>query len=81
MHKHGQIVRIIVMFVVMVNSILLINDINFLPYTDDQIAAGISSVALVVSEIWNHYKNNDYTEEAEVATEYMRQLKEMKEVK
>ena len=78
MHKHGQIVRIIVMFVVMVNSVLLINDINFLPYTDDQIAAGISSVALVISEIYNHYKNNDYSVEAEEATEYMHELKRKK---
>ena len=79
MNKQGQIIRVVVMFVVMINSIFLINDVNFLPYTDDQIAAGISSVALVVSEIWNHYKNNDYSHEAEAGTEYMKELKRKKE--
>lgn len=77
MNKQGQIVRVVVMLVVMINSIFLINDANFLPYTDDQIAAGVSSAALVVSEIWNHYKNNDYSHEAEVGTRKMKQLKEV----
>ena len=81
MNKQGQIIRVVVMFVVMINSIFLINDVNFLPYTDDQIAAGISSVALVVSEIWNHYKNNDYSEEAEAGTRKMKHLKEVNKKK
>lgn len=76
MNKQGQIVRVVVMLVVMINSIFLINDVNFLPYTDDQIASGVSSVALVVSEIYNHYKNNDYTPEAEAGTRKMKQFKQ-----
>lgn len=81
MIKYNQLVRVIVMFIVMINSILLMNGIDILPYTDEQINVAISSVALVVSEIINHYKNNDYSDEAKEGTEYMHELKEEKKIK
>lgn len=43
--------------------------------TEEEISKGISSAALVVSEIINHYKNNDYSDEAKQGTEYMNELK------
>lgn len=78
MVKYSQLVRVIVMFIVMINSILLMNGIDILPYTDEQINIAISSVALVFSEIWNHYKNNNYSEESIIADEYMHELKKRK---
>lgn len=75
MKKNNQIVRLVVMAIVMINSLFVMNGHNLIPFTDEEISMGISSAALVVSEIVNHYKNNDYSEEAKEGTEYMNELK------
>lgn len=72
----GMIIRIIVMFIVMVNSIGAMYGFNLIPFTEDEISIGISAVALVISELWNHYKNNNYTPEAKQAQSQLDELKQ-----
>lgn len=63
-NNNNTLVRLIVMILVGVNSIAMLYGYQLIPFTDEEIATGISVVALVISEIWNHYKNNNYTPEA-----------------
>jgi len=55
------------MIIVMANSISMILGFQLIPFTEEEIATGVSVVALVASEIWNHWKNNNYTKKAKEA--------------
>lgn len=81
MKNNSHIVRVVVMAVVMINSLFLMNGISLLPFTNEEISMAISSVALVISEVWNHYKNNSYTDEAKFADDFIRELKKQKKIK
>ena len=69
-------VRLIVMVIVFINSVSVMVGKPILPFDDEQIVVGISIVAMIVTEIWNHWKNNSYTSEAREADIYMSKLKE-----
>lgn len=71
-------VRLLILIIVLINSIGWIMGVQLIPYTDEQIAKGISSAALIASEIWNHWKNNSYTNEAKRADAYLKSCKEQK---
>lgn len=68
-------VRLIVFVIVSVNSSFMIAGYQILPFDDEQIVSGLSIVALVASEVWNHWKNNSYTQEAKEADTYMKSRK------
>ena len=69
-------VRLIILIVVFINTAGMTMGKQLLPFDNEQIAVGISIVALALSEIWNHWKNNSYTNEAREADIYMSKLKE-----
>jgi SPP1 family holin len=77
-NSNNTLVRLIIMIVVGINSIAMLYGYQLIPFTSEEVAAGISAVALVISEVYNHWKNNDYTTEAKEAT---KQLKEQKKAK
>lgn len=60
-------VRLIVLIVVGINTIGMILGYQLLPFDNEQIANGISIAALIISEVWNHWKNNSYTKAAKEA--------------
>ncbi|WP_416149515.1 phage holin [Salipaludibacillus sp. HK11] len=72
-------VRLVVMILVAGNAIAMMFGVELLPFNDDQIIAGVSASALVVSEMWNHWRNNSYSEEAKEADLYLETVKELKE--
>lgn len=69
-------VRLVVLVVVFINSASVILGKPILPFDNEQIVVGVSIVAMVITEIWNHWKNNSYTNEAREADVYMSKLKE-----
>lgn len=69
-------VRLIVLIVVFINTSGMIFGRQFLPFDNEEIAAGISVVALVINEVWNHWKNNSYTQSAKEADVYLKSKKE-----
>lgn len=75
MKKDNTLVRLIVMILVGVNSIATMYGYNLIPFTDEEINLGISAVALVASEIWNHYKNNNYSPAAKSAQRQINKAK------
>ena len=69
------IIRTIVFFVAMVNTVLTMFGKNPIPFSEDQIYVGLSAVAGVLASIWAWWKNNDFTPEARKAGAYLKELK------
>lgn len=67
--------RLAVLILVGVNSVGMIYDMQLLPFSNQELAAGVSVVAMVISELWNHWKNNSYTEKAQHADAYLKSIK------
>ncbi|MBP1967962.1 SPP1 family holin [Virgibacillus natechei] len=78
MKKDNTIVRLIVMLLVGANSIGTMYGYSLIPFTDEEISMGISAVALVVSEVWNHFKNNNYSKEAKETQQVLDRKKKQK---
>lgn len=75
MNNNNTLVRLIVMILVGVNSIATMYGYTLIPFTDEEISLGISAAAMVISEVWNHYKNNNYTPQAKNAQKHIRNAK------
>src|SRR5690606_6216180 len=71
-------VRLIILIVVFINTAGMMLGYQLLPFENEEIATGISIAALAISEIWNHWKNNSYTQPAKEADIYMSELKEQR---
>lgn len=75
-------VRLAILTVVFINTSGMILGHQLLPFDNEEIAAGLSIVALILSEIWNHWKNNSYTQPAKEADVFLEsQKKKLKESK
>ena len=68
-------VRLIALIVVATNSSAMILGVDLLPYSNEEIVTGISLVAMYGVELWNHWKNNSYTDEAKQADSYLNGIK------
>lgn len=69
------IVRLIVLAIVLINQALVVAGWNPLPFSEEQIYEAVSTVATVVIALWAWWKNNSITKEAQVADEFMNELK------
>ena len=69
------IIRAIVLFVTLVNTILTMSGKNALPFAEDELYAWLSAAATVAATLWAWWKNNSFTPEAITADEYLAELK------
>jgi len=69
------IVRLAVLVILLINQSLIVIGWNPLPYSEEQIYEGVSSVATVAMAIYTWWKNNNVTDEAQQAQEYLDELK------
>ena len=77
--KNGRtnaIIRIITLFVLLVNQILIWLGYNPIPYSDEQIFEGVSWVVMVVVVLWSTWKNNNVTDVALAGQSEIERLKE-----
>ena len=72
------IVRLVVLAVLLLNQSLVVMGWNPLPFSEDEIYEGVSSVATVIMALYAWWKNNSITKEAQQADEYLKELKEKK---
>lgn len=70
--------RLVILILASVNVIGWVLGYQLIPFTDEEIAKGISIVALVFSEVINHYKNNNYSKEAKKTQVHLDNLKKRK---
>lgn len=69
------IIRTIITFVALLNSVLVMCNKNPLPYSETQLYAALSGIMSVLSTLWSWWKNNSFTQEAIEADEVLRELK------
>lgn len=67
--------RFAVMILAGINSGAMMMDIKLLPFDNETVVTGLSIGAMILSEVWNHWKNNDWTETAKQATKWMNSQK------
>lgn len=72
---NNAIVRLVVLVILLVNQFLLTLGWSPLPFSEEQIYEGVSSVATVGMSVYAWWKNNSVTKEAQQADEYLRELK------
>ena len=73
--KKETIIRTIITFVALINSILIIMGKNPLPWSETEMFEGLSALLTVITTAWSWWKNNSFTEEAQAADEAMKELK------
>ena len=66
-NKTQGLVRLAVLVILLLNQSLISLGYNPLPFSEEQIYEGLSSVALVVSAIYSWWRNNNVTKESEKA--------------
>ena len=69
------VIRTVIMFITLLNSVLVMCNKNPLPYSETQLYAALSGIMSVVSTLWAWWKNNSFTVSARMADEYMKKLK------
>lgn len=69
------IIRAIVLFVTLVNTILTMSGKNPLPFAEEELYSWLSAAATVAATLWAWWKNNSFTPEAIQADEYLADLK------
>ena len=63
------IVRTVVLFVALLNTVLNACGKNPLPFSDDEVYTGVSAVVATVAAVWAWWKNNSFTAAAVKADE------------
>lgn len=66
------IVRTVVLFVALLNTVLNACGKNPLPFSDDEVYAGVSAVVATVAAVWAWWKNNSFTSAAVKADEVLK---------
>ena len=73
--KSDTIIRTILTFIALINSVLVLLGKDKLPWTEDEVYQACSAVFAVATGIWSWWKNNSFTFEAIQADEYKDDLK------
>ena len=66
-NKTAGIVRLVVLLILICNQTLISFGYNPLPFSEEQIYEGVSSVALAASAVYAWWKHNNITKESEEA--------------
>lgn len=66
------IVRTVVLFVALLNTVLNACGKNPLPFSDDEVYTGVSAVVTTVAAVWAWWKNNSFTSAAFKADEVLK---------
>ncbi len=71
----GTISRTVFLALALVNSLLTAFGKNPLPFSDEELYAGVSSVVNVIASLLAWWKNNSFTKEALKADKYLLEQK------
>lgn len=73
--KKQAIIRLIVMIVLLINQTLIVVGYNPLPFSEEQIFDGVSSLATAAMAVYVWWKDNPVTKNAVMAQDKMKELK------
>ena len=74
--KSDTIIRTVITFIALLNSILVMLGRSPLPWSEDALYEGMSAGLAVITTLWSWWKNNSFTTAAIKADNYMKELKE-----
>ena len=74
----GTIARTIVLVLALLNQVLTMIGLNPLPYSEGELYEGITTILTALASLWTWWKNQSFTNEAIIADNYMKKLKEGK---
>lgn len=72
------IIRLVVLGILLLNQVFVTFGFDPIPYGEQEVYEGVSSVATVAAAIWAWWKNNNVSDEAK---ESQRELDEKKRIK
>lgn len=61
------IAGVLILFAALINSALQMFDINILPITNEDITSIVSTIFLIVTALWNTWKNRNVTSASQIA--------------
>lgn len=73
------ITRLVVLVILLINQTLITIGWNPLPFSEDQVYEGVSSVATVAVAIYTWWKNNNVTKQAQITQKQLDRMKEAKQ--
>lgn len=73
--KKNAIIRLVVLAILLLNQALITLGYNPLPFSEEEIFTGVSTLATVVISVWAWWKNAPITKEAQNAQEILNTLK------
>lgn len=76
--KASAFIRLAVLLYAVTNASLLAFDINPLPFTDEEVSAGITAILAFGSSVYAWWKNNNVTREAQRAQLELDRMKDKK---
>lgn len=62
-----SVAGVLTLFVALINAVLQIFDINILPITNEDVTNIVSTLFLIVTALWNTWKNRNITSASQVA--------------
>lgn len=74
--KQDTIIRTVLLVLALVNQCLTFSGHSILPISDEEVTALISTVFTIVTSLMAWWKNNSFTQNAMMADEYLKELKE-----
>lgn len=74
--KQDTIIRTVLLVLALVNQCLTISGHAILPISDEEVSALISTVFTIITSLMAWWKNNSFTQNAMMADEYLKELKE-----
>lgn len=73
--KKETILRTVITFIALINSVLIMTGKNPLPFSDEEMYGGISAIASVITVFWSWWKNNSFTYAAITADEVLKEIR------
>lgn len=67
------IIRTLLLFIAWFNQFLSMKGYSPLPFTDQELEAGVSMLVTFVVSVWTWWKNNDITQKARSRTKYLKE--------
>lgn len=74
--EKAVLIRLLVLIVAVVNQTLVLFEMSPIPYSNEEVEAGLTALATVLATVWATWKNNSVTKEAQEADAFLRKLKE-----
>ncbi len=71
----GTVFRTVMLTLALFNQVLTVFGKNPLPFSDEELYHGVSAIFTVVTSLISWWKNNSFTKKAQLADNYLKNLK------